>query len=100
MDLFRVPGTKWCGKGQTALKYTHLGGFGMADKCCRVHDTTCPVYISGFQEKYGLFNWRINTIMHCRCDERYVSNMDSLTGVSTPSCTVDVTRGMSAHFTP
>jgi secretory phospholipase A2 len=42
----------------------------MADKCCRVHDTACPLYISAFQEKYGLFNWRINTIMHCTCDER------------------------------
>lgn len=70
MDLFRVPGTKWCGKGYAALKYTHLGGFGMADKCCRVHDTACPFYIAAFEEKYGLFNWRINTIMHCTCDER------------------------------
>ncbi|PNF23954.1 hypothetical protein B7P43_G10045 [Cryptotermes secundus] len=70
MDLLRVPGTKWCGKGRTAHKYTHLGGFGKADKCCRVHDTSCPVFISAFEEKYGLFNWRINTIMHCTCDER------------------------------
>nr|CAD7404651.1 unnamed protein product [Timema cristinae] len=70
MDIFRVPGTKWCGKGNMAMKYTHLGGFNKADKCCRVHDTACPFYISAFEERYGLFNWRISTIMHCNCDER------------------------------
>ncbi|XP_068085638.1 uncharacterized protein GIIIspla2 isoform X2 [Anabrus simplex] len=71
MDIFRVPGTKWCGKGQTASKYTQLGGFDGADKCCRLHDTACPFFISAFEQKYGLFNWRINTIMHCACDERF-----------------------------
>ncbi|XP_063216562.1 uncharacterized protein LOC134527637 isoform X2 [Bacillus rossius redtenbacheri] len=71
MDIFRVPGTRWCGKGQTAVKYTQLGGFDGADKCCRVHDTACPFFISAFEEKYGLFNWRISTIMHCSCDERF-----------------------------
>ncbi|KAK7862398.1 hypothetical protein R5R35_004172 [Gryllus longicercus] len=71
MDLLRVPGTKWCGKGRSAIKYTQLGGFSGADKCCRVHDNACPFYISAFEDKYGLFNWRINTIMHCACDERF-----------------------------
>lgn len=70
MDAFRVPGTKWCGKGHTANRFTQLGGFGGADKCCRLHDTACPFYIGAFEEKYGLFNWRISTIMHCACDER------------------------------
>ncbi|XP_054256866.1 uncharacterized protein LOC128981891 isoform X2 [Macrosteles quadrilineatus] len=70
-DLMRVPGTKWCGKGYSATKYHQLGGFGAADKCCRVHDTACPFYIPAFEEKYGLFNWRINTLMHCKCDSRF-----------------------------
>ncbi|KAJ9598184.1 hypothetical protein L9F63_011133, partial [Diploptera punctata] len=82
MDLFRIPGTKWCGKGQSATKYTNLGGFGRADKCCRVHDTACPFYIAGFEEKYGLFNWRINTIMHCACDERHSSTVAASHGHS------------------
>ncbi|EEB11879.1 phospholipase A2, putative [Pediculus humanus corporis] len=70
MDVLRVPGTKWCGKGRRATKYTSLGGFSKTDKCCRVHDTMCPHWIGSMEEKYGLFNWRINTIMHCRCDKR------------------------------
>ncbi|KAG8326045.1 hypothetical protein J6590_051377 [Homalodisca vitripennis] len=73
MDVMRVPGTKWCGKGYSASKYHQLGGFGAADKCCRLHDTTCPFYIPAFEEKYGLFNWRINTLMHCSCDARFVT---------------------------
>ncbi|XP_017785071.1 PREDICTED: uncharacterized protein LOC108568467 isoform X2 [Nicrophorus vespilloides] len=70
-DLLRVPGTKWCGKGFAATKFTQLGGFSRTDKCCRVHDTSCPFWIDGFQTKYGLFNWRVNTLMHCSCDERF-----------------------------
>ncbi|XP_060521650.1 uncharacterized protein LOC132699139 isoform X2 [Cylas formicarius] len=50
-DLLRVPGTKWCGKGR--------------------HDLFCPFWIGGFETKYGLFNWRMNTLMHCNCDERF-----------------------------
>ncbi|KAL1494124.1 hypothetical protein ABEB36_009773 [Hypothenemus hampei] len=70
-DLFRVPGTKWCGKGYSADKYTRLGGFSKTDRCCRKHDLSCPFWIGGFETKYGLFNWRLNTLMHCNCDERF-----------------------------
>ncbi|XP_018568849.1 uncharacterized protein LOC108909097 isoform X3 [Anoplophora glabripennis] len=70
-DLFRVPGTKWCGKGYSADKYTRLGGFSRTDRCCRKHDLSCPFWIGGFETKYGLFNWRVNTLMHCNCDERF-----------------------------
>lgn len=69
-NLLRVPGTKWCGKGWTAKKYTDIGGFSKADRCCRQHDKSCPYWIMGFETKYQFFNWRINTIMHCKCDER------------------------------
>ncbi|CAB3376689.1 Hypothetical predicted protein [Cloeon dipterum] len=71
MDIMRLPGTKWCGRGNTARRFSHLGGFSGADKCCRVHDTACPFYIDAFEEKYGLLNWRVSTIMHCACDERF-----------------------------
>ncbi|XP_030755324.1 phospholipase A2 isozymes PA3A/PA3B/PA5-like [Sitophilus oryzae] len=70
-DIFRVPGTKWCGKGYSADKYTRLGGFSRTDRCCRKHDLFCHFWIGGFQTKYGLFNWRLNTLMHCNCDERF-----------------------------
>ncbi|KAJ8923087.1 hypothetical protein NQ315_001639 [Exocentrus adspersus] len=71
-DLLRVPGTKWCGKGYSADKYTRLGGFSRTDRCCRKHDLSCPFWIGAFETKYGLFNWRVNTLMHCNCDQRLV----------------------------
>lgn len=71
MDILRVPGTKWCGKGFTATRYSQLGGYSKTDRCCRVHDLRCPIWIGGMEKKYGLFNWRVNTLMHCRCDERF-----------------------------
>ncbi|XP_066586601.1 phospholipase A2 hemilipin-like isoform X2 [Prorops nasuta] len=70
-ELFLVPGTKWCGRGHRASKYTNLGGFGVADACCRRHDTACPFFIPAFETRYGLFNWGISTLMHCACDERF-----------------------------
>lgn len=69
-NLLRVPGTKWCGKGWTAKKYTDLGGLSKADRCCRQHDKACPFWIMGFETKYSFFNFRVNTLMHCKCDER------------------------------
>ncbi|XP_063371245.1 uncharacterized protein LOC134659515 isoform X2 [Cydia amplana] len=71
MELLRVPGTKWCGKGYSATRYSQLGGYTRTDRCCRVHDLRCPFWIGGMEKKYGLFNWRVNTLMHCRCDERF-----------------------------
>ncbi|CAH0599442.1 unnamed protein product [Chrysodeixis includens] len=71
MELLRVPGTKWCGKGFSATRYSQLGGHTRTDRCCRVHDLRCPFWIGGMEKKYGVFNWRVNTLMHCRCDERF-----------------------------
>ncbi|XP_061384988.1 uncharacterized protein LOC116776981 isoform X5 [Danaus plexippus] len=71
MELLRVPGTKWCGKGYSATHYSQLGGYTRTDRCCRVHDLRCPFWIGGMEKKYGLYNWRVNTLMHCRCDERF-----------------------------
>ncbi|CAH0698552.1 unnamed protein product [Spodoptera exigua] len=69
MELLRVPGTKWCGKGFSATRYSQLGGHTRTDRCCRVHDLRCPFWIGGMEKKYGIYNWRVNTLMHCRCDE-------------------------------
>ncbi|KAI8426995.1 hypothetical protein MSG28_014644 [Choristoneura fumiferana] len=71
MEILRVPGTKWCGKGFSATRYSQLGGYTRTDRCCRVHDLRCPFWIGGMEKKYGLYNWRVNTLMHCRCDERF-----------------------------
>ncbi|XP_011642191.1 uncharacterized protein LOC105430361 [Pogonomyrmex barbatus] len=70
-ELFMIPGTQWCGRGNRATKYTNLGGFSVADACCRKHDTACPFYIPAFEMRYGVFNWRISSMMHCACDERF-----------------------------
>ncbi|XP_011142655.2 uncharacterized protein LOC105185106 [Harpegnathos saltator] len=70
-DLFMIPGTQWCGRGHRATKYTNLGGFGVADACCRKHDTACPLFIPAFETRYGFFNWGISSMMHCACDERF-----------------------------
>lgn len=72
MEVLRVPGTKWCGKGFSATRYSQLGGYTRTDRCCRVHDLRCPFWIAGMEKKYGIYNWRVNTLMHCRCDERLV----------------------------
>lgn len=71
-DLLRLPGTHWCGKGYSATKYTQLGLFSRTDRCCRTHDLACPFWIGGMETKYGLHNFRANTLMHCSCDERLV----------------------------
>ncbi|XP_052871911.1 uncharacterized protein LOC128277490 isoform X2 [Anopheles cruzii] len=70
-SMLRVPGTKWCGKGWSARNYVEMGGYSKADRCCRQHDLSCPFWMLGFETKYGLFNWRVNTLMHCSCDERF-----------------------------
>ncbi|XP_053669210.1 uncharacterized protein LOC128719609 [Anopheles marshallii] len=70
-SMMRVPGTKWCGKGWSARNYVEMGGYSKADRCCRQHDLSCPFWILGFETKYNLFNWRVNTLMHCGCDERF-----------------------------
>uniref|UniRef100_A0A8W7Q0H4 phospholipase A2 n=2 Tax=gambiae species complex TaxID=44542 RepID=A0A8W7Q0H4_ANOCL len=70
-SMMRVPGTKWCGKGWSARNYVDMGGYSKADRCCRQHDLSCPFWILGFETKYNLFNWRVGTLMHCGCDERF-----------------------------
>ncbi|GJQ73887.1 hypothetical protein Trydic_g7859 [Trypoxylus dichotomus] len=70
-DLLRIPGTHWCGKGYSANKYTQLGFFSKTDKCCRTHDLACPFWIGAMDTKFGLHNFRANTLMHCSCDERW-----------------------------
>ncbi|XP_014245548.1 uncharacterized protein LOC106664383 [Cimex lectularius] len=65
-----TPGTKWCGPNNQAKKYTDLGGFWKADKCCRKHDT-CDQSIGPFSVKYSLPNGGPFTMSHCSCDKRF-----------------------------
>ncbi|XP_073983175.1 uncharacterized protein isoform X5 [Rhodnius prolixus] len=70
-ELLRFPGTAWCGRGYSASHYRQLGSFSSADRCCRRHDTACPYYIPAMDNRYGLYNWRPSTLMHCSCDRRF-----------------------------
>lgn len=70
-DWLIAPNTKWCGRGQTADKYSELGGASKADKCCRRHDH-CKFNIYGMSTKWRLFNYQPFTISHCNCDARFV----------------------------
>ncbi|CAG5037073.1 unnamed protein product [Parnassius apollo] len=65
-----MPGTKWCGVGQLAERYSELGDDRAEDRCCRAHDN-CHVNIGAFRRRFGYFNFRPYTISHCRCDRRY-----------------------------
>ncbi|XP_074177109.1 group 3 secretory phospholipase A2 isoform X6 [Rhinolophus sinicus] len=64
-----LPGTLWCGFGDSAGNSSELGIFQGADLCCREHDL-CPQNIASFQYDYGMRNYRFHTISHCDCDAR------------------------------
>ncbi|KAI6076122.1 Group 3 secretory phospholipase A2-like protein [Aix galericulata] len=90
-----VPGTLWCGAGDSAGNATELGtgagrdpsGLGSGsgsgggrralsgvfrgpDRCCREHDR-CEAQITALQFNYGIRNYRLHTVSHCDCDARF-----------------------------
>ncbi|KAL8180565.1 UNVERIFIED_CONTAM: hypothetical protein K2H54_027870 [Gekko kuhli] len=65
-----MPGTLWCGAGNSAGNFTELGVFQGPDVCCREHDQ-CEAQIHGLEYKYGMRNYRLHTISHCDCDARF-----------------------------
>ncbi|XP_068938007.1 group 3 secretory phospholipase A2 [Petaurus breviceps papuanus] len=65
-----IPGTLWCGVGDSAANSTDLGIFQGPDLCCRDHDL-CAHNIAPFQYNYGIRNYRFHTISHCDCDSRF-----------------------------
>ncbi|KAM3936477.1 group 3 secretory phospholipase A2 [Leptodactylus fuscus] len=50
--------------------FSHLGIFPGADRCCREHDHCFP-QIQAFEFQYGIRNYRLHTISHCDCDQRF-----------------------------
>ncbi|XP_074641691.1 uncharacterized protein LOC141899340 [Tubulanus polymorphus] len=66
-DALMYPGTNWCGRGNRAKNYTHLGVNLDTDRCCRAHDH-CPYTITSFETKFGIPNIRFGTLSHCECD--------------------------------
>ncbi|XP_008708822.1 group 3 secretory phospholipase A2 [Ursus maritimus] len=65
-----IPGTLWCGVGDSAGNSSELGVFQGPDLCCREHDR-CPQNITPLQYNYGIRNYRFHTISHCDCDARF-----------------------------
>ncbi|XP_044541426.1 LOW QUALITY PROTEIN: group 3 secretory phospholipase A2 [Gracilinanus agilis] len=71
-----MPGTLWCGVGNSAGNSTELGLFQGPDLCCREHDR-CAHNISPFEFNYGIRNYRFHTISHCDCDTRFQGCLQS-----------------------
>ncbi|XP_055848533.1 phospholipase A2 [Episyrphus balteatus] len=67
-----VPGTKWCGPGNTSANYDDLGRFRETDKCCRAHDH-CPDTIESGSTKYSLFNPDMFPRMKCECEQEFLN---------------------------
>ncbi|XP_014665444.1 PREDICTED: uncharacterized protein LOC106807580 [Priapulus caudatus] len=82
-----VPGTKWCGAGNSANDIDDLGDEAATDSCCRAHDQ-CSITVGAYSWQYGLFNARFTTLSHCDCEETFrqclrnsMSTMAHLVGV-------------------
>ncbi|XP_063207213.1 group 3 secretory phospholipase A2 [Chroicocephalus ridibundus] len=65
-----LPGTLWCGAGNSAGNASELGLFRGPDRCCREHDQ-CSAQIAALQFNYGIRNYRLHTVSHCDCDARF-----------------------------
>ncbi|KAM9219591.1 group 3 secretory phospholipase A2 [Leptosomus discolor] len=65
-----LPGTLWCGAGDSAGNASELGLFRGPDRCCREHDQ-CSAQIAALQFNYGIRNYRLHTVSHCDCDARF-----------------------------
>ncbi|XP_054144719.1 group 3 secretory phospholipase A2 [Melozone crissalis] len=65
-----LPGTLWCGAGNSAGNWSELGLFRGPDRCCREHDQ-CWAQITALQFNYGIRNYRLHTVSHCDCDTRF-----------------------------
>ncbi|XP_040208109.1 group 3 secretory phospholipase A2 [Rana temporaria] len=65
-----MPGTLWCGVGSIAENFTNLGVFREVDLCCREHDHCGPT-IQSFGFQYGIRNYKLHTVSHCDCNQRF-----------------------------
>lgn len=73
-DYLNVPGTKWCGPGDSAKDEDDLGETADVDRCCRSHDL-CPYHIFAFQTQDHYWNTRPHTVSSCECDEAFFNCM-------------------------
>ncbi|CAN8013424.1 unnamed protein product, partial [Ixodes persulcatus] len=83
-SLFLFPGTKWCGMGDAAENYDHLGKHRGTDMCCRAHDNSDDNIPAG-KTKHGITNSSPYTMTNCKDDRKFyncLSNDGSLSSVA------------------
>ncbi|KAH8418367.1 hypothetical protein KR222_004054 [Zaprionus bogoriensis] len=84
-----VPGTKWCGPGNTSTSYDDLGRLRQLDMCCRDHDY-CDEIIDSETSLHGLSkNTDWFPIMKCSCEQKFLNCLQALN--SFPGKTLGVT---------
>ncbi|XP_017469074.1 PREDICTED: phospholipase A2 large subunit-like [Rhagoletis zephyria] len=72
-----VPGTKWCGPGNTAANYDDLGTQRETDTCCRAHDH-CEEILEPRQTLYGLNNTDLFPILKCTCEQTFLNCLQAI----------------------
>ncbi|XP_003737093.1 uncharacterized protein LOC100904390 [Galendromus occidentalis] len=68
--LSMYPGTLWCGPGDYASNYSHLGESSDIDRCCRNHDF-CPIKIYAGQTRFGLKPPFLKASLLCECEQAF-----------------------------
>ncbi|XP_055390542.1 phospholipase A2 [Condylostylus longicornis] len=72
-----MPGTKWCGPGNTAKNYDDLGSQKEVDKCCRDHDH-CPDIIEHHKTLHGLYNGDLFPRLSCNCEQKFLNCLQTI----------------------
>uniref|UniRef100_A0A1I8NWJ7 Phospholipase A2 n=1 Tax=Stomoxys calcitrans TaxID=35570 RepID=A0A1I8NWJ7_STOCA len=72
-----VPGTKWCGPGNTAANYNDLGRHRDTDTCCRDHDH-CDDIIEATTSLYGISNTGMFPILKCSCEQKFLNCLQAV----------------------
>uniref|UniRef100_A0A1B0FH43 Phospholipase A2 n=1 Tax=Glossina morsitans morsitans TaxID=37546 RepID=A0A1B0FH43_GLOMM len=72
-----VPGTKWCGPGNTADNYNDLGSLREVDMCCRDHDH-CESIIMPDVTLHNLYNSDWFPIMKCSCEQKFMNCLQEI----------------------
>ncbi|XP_017092609.2 phospholipase A2 [Drosophila bipectinata] len=73
-----VPGTKWCGPGNTASNFEDLGRERETDKCCRAHDH-CDEIIESHNALHGLpTNTDWFPILKCTCEQEFINCLQAV----------------------
>ncbi|XP_005176978.2 phospholipase A2 [Musca domestica] len=72
-----VPGTKWCGPGNTAANYNDLGKHRDTDTCCREHDH-CEMIIEPTASLHGITNSGMFPIMKCSCEQKFINCLQAV----------------------